>query len=377
MGIRHPRIVRRRNALSAILAVAALLIAGCANSGEQPATGAPTPSETNQTQAQASTNSPKTDIPASDQQKTAPSDASPKNDEFHVGIALIAQVETMNVVVDHFKEALKSAGYTNITYNEENAQGNMQTASLIVKQMLRNDPDLIFTIGTPLALSFLQAKPDVPIIFGAMTDPVGAGVVESFDHPGGMFTGTSDVVQASDVFDVITALVPDAKRIGFVGNLSEQNTSVQLDSFKAYGEKHGFTLTTAPVAKSSDLQLAIRSLEGDVDVLLAGTDNTVASAIATAGQAALAADLPFVMAAGEPPTAGLLATVGADYPQLGTESGEQAAKILGGADVSRVPVITPRTGGGYQVTVNTGTAEKLGVDVPNEILGSEPVLVQS
>lgn len=295
--------------------------------------------------------------------------------EVHVGIALIAQVEVMDIVVDHFKEALAQAGYTNVVYDEKNAQGNAQTASLIVKQMLGAEPDLVFTIGTPLVMNFLQAGSDIPVLFGAMTDPVGAGVVKSLEEPGGTFTGTSDVVTAQDTFGVIEALVPGATSVGFLGNMSEQNTAVQLADFTSYAEAHGMTITTAPIAKSSDLQLAISSLAGKVDVLLAGTDNTVASAIATAGQAALAAKLPFVMAAGLPPTAGLLASFGADYPSLGTAGGRQAAEILAGKTPAEVPVITPETGGGYEVFVNTDTADALGVTVPDSVLGQAPNLV--
>lgn len=313
--------------------------------------------------------------PDSGPESTAPATAA-SDREFHVGIALIAQVETMDMVVANFKDGLAAAGYSNVVYDEKNAQGNAQTASLIVKQMLGEKPDLVFTIGTPLVLSFLQADPDIPVVFGVMTDPVGAGVVESLDQPGGMFTGTSDAVTAKDTFGVISALVPGAKRIGFVGNVSEQNTAAQLKEFTAYADANGMTITTAPLAKSADLQLAINSLKGKVDVLLAGTDNTVASAIATAGQAALAAELPFVMAAGEPPTAGLLASFGADYAELGVASGKQAAEILGGKSPSDVPVVSPETGGGYQVAINSTTAELLHVEVPATVLGAAPILVE-
>lgn len=118
------------------------------------------------------------------------------------GTALARQyVVSFNQIVEHpaldalrkgVVDELKTKGY-DVSYNIHIAQGNISTANLIARQILGENPDVVVPIATPTAQACAQVIKRIPIVFAAVSDPVGAGLVQSFEHPGGNVTGTSDM----------------------------------------------------------------------------------------------------------------------------------------------------------------------------------------
>lgn len=112
-----------------------------------------------------------------------------------IGITQIVEHPSLDSAREGFIAALKDAGYEegkNLKIDFQNAQGDMNNNMSIAQNLVADKNDLILAIATASAQSVVQSTKDIPILFTAITDPVGAELVESMEKPGGNATGTSD-----------------------------------------------------------------------------------------------------------------------------------------------------------------------------------------
>ena len=110
---------------------------------------------------------------------------------YQIGISQFAVHPSLDAATKGFKQALKDKGIK-AKYDEQNAEADMNNTQTIAKNFVGNKVDLIFANATPSAVSALNATKDIPIVFTSVTDPIGAGLVKSFDQPGKNITGTTD-----------------------------------------------------------------------------------------------------------------------------------------------------------------------------------------
>lgn len=284
-----------------------------------------------------------------------------------IAVALMAQNAQFDVNLDGLEAAVLAGGVANAKYETFNAQGDVNNVSLIVKRIIDLKPDLIYAIGTPLIQALAHATADIPIVFGIMGDPVGAGVVTSLDEPGGNVTGAVGTVPASVVFDAVTKTMPNIKRVGLIGNIAEQNTQFHVDALTAEAAKRSISVVVAPITSTNDVQLAVKSLEGKVDALIIPADSTVVSAIGVAAKTATSIHLPtFSPAGADLANDGVLVAMGPSYTALGTEAGNLIVRILGGTSAGSLPVFIPDANS-IDVKSNDSTASELGMTVPSSV----------
>jgi putative tryptophan/tyrosine transport system substrate-binding protein len=286
-----------------------------------------------------------------------------------IGVALIAPVDLLENNITAFKDELAKQGYTegeNVTYKDYNAQGQISNVGTIVKQLGDLEPDLVYAVGTPLVLGFMQKYPQTPIVFGVMSDPVGAKVAKSLEQPGGTATGSTGKVPPDVTFDIIAEALPDAKHVGVIGNVAEPNTVSEIDALKGEAEKRGIELEVKAVTATSEVASAIRSLEG-IDALVVPGDNTVVSAIATVAKTSQQLGIPtFDPYGSELAEQGIMVAFGPNYEALGRESAKQAAKILKGGNPGDIPVVGLGSGVPNEIYVNEAAAEAVGVELSPE-----------
>jgi putative ABC transport system substrate-binding protein len=290
-----------------------------------------------------------------------------------VGVAEIAQIAPVTAMYDGFKQGLTKAGInlSDVKFVEKNANGDQTVISLISQQMVQLKPDLILSLGTPVTLALAQQTKTIPIVFGAMTDPVGAGVVQSADKPGGNITGTSDYLDPNVLLDLLKQTLPNAKRIGIIANPSEQNSASEVSAIKTAATAAGLTVTVAPVSNSSEVAPAAQSLTGRVDVVFNTQDNTTGEAFDAAAKILYQANIPVIGVDDTRVKDGqVMASVGVDYTGLGVVTGELAAKLLTGkskpADTA-VVFASSQQGEGLHYSVNTALAQHFGVTVPSSL----------
>ncbi|MCP2239143.1 ABC transporter substrate-binding protein [Thermoanaerobacterium thermosaccharolyticum] len=285
-----------------------------------------------------------------------------------IGITQIVEHPALDSAREGFIKALKDNGYVegkNVTFIQENAQGDMSTAQTIAKKFVDKNVDLIFSIATPTTQAVKKATSTIPIVFTAVTDPVAAGLVNSLDKPGGNVTGTSDMEPINDQLKLIKDLVPGAKRIGIIYNAGEANSTVQVKIAKDDAASLGYSIVEATVSNSSEVNQAAQSLVGKVDAIWLPTDNTVASSVAAIIKVANSAKIPVVAAEKGMVEGGSLATLGISYSDLGYQAGSMAIKILKGEKPANIKVETAKN---LQLIINQKEADAIGLKIPDSIM---------
>lgn len=289
---------------------------------------------------------------------------SASGNSYRVGINQLVQHPALDAATAGFKEAFEEAG-VDVTFDEQNANGEQGTALTISQQFASDNLDLVLAVATPAAQATAQNITDIPVLFTAVTDAVSAELVDSNEAPGGNVTGTSDIAPIEQQLELLQQLVPDAKSIGIVYASGEVNSQVQVDEVTKAAEPLGLSVNTQTVTTVNEIQQAVEAL-GDVDVIYVPTDNMVVSGISSLVQVAEQKQIPVIGAESGTVEGGALATLGIDYTELGRQTGEMALRILqDGEDPATMPVETATE---FTYVINEDAAERQGVEIPQEIL---------
>lgn len=281
-----------------------------------------------------------------------------KTDTVNIGIIQFAEHAALDASREGFLEALTQAGFgkDKVNVTVQNAQGDQANLQTMVSTM-KGKNAVNFAIATPAAQALQNADDKTPSVFTAVTDPVSAGLVNSLEKPGGNMTGSIDAVDVTKQMEMLTRVLPQAKRIGIFYNANEVNSEAQAKIAKTALEGMGITVVEKTVVSSNDVQQTLSVLAKEVDAVFFPTDNTVASTIATIGDVLKEAKIPS-MGSDEAVLEGVLLTYGVDFKEIGKQAGELAAKLLNGEKPETLAVQTPQKAA---VAVNKEMAELLGM----------------
>ena len=284
-----------------------------------------------------------------------------------VAITAIVEHPALDATSDGVVDALKAAGFTpgqNLKVEYQSAQGNPATAAQIARQFVGAKPDVIVPISTPSAQAVVASTRDIPVVFTAVTDPVGAQLVKSMEKPGANVTGVSDMAPVGEHVALIREIVPAAKRLGVLYNPGEPNSVSLVKVLKDEAAKAGLTVVEATATKSADAQPAARSLVGKVDALYVPLDNTVVSALESVVAVGQQSKLPVFSADTDSVARGTVASIGFDYRQVGRQTGEFVARVLKGEKPGDIAAIHAR---GTDLFVNPKSAAAMGVTIPEAV----------
>lgn len=290
-----------------------------------------------------------------------------KAEEVTVAVTAIVEHPALDAARDGIKEALSEAGYKegeNLKFVYESAQGNPGTAAQIARQFVGDAPNVIVPISTPSAQAVVSATRDIPVVFTAVSDPLGAELIKDMQKPGGNVTGLSDMSPVADHVALIKEITPNAKLIGFIYNTAEANSVSTLAALKAEAEKAGLTIVESVATKSAEVQGAARALVGRVDVIYIPTDNTIVSAFEAAVGVAEEAKIPLYAGDTDSVNRGALAALGFNYFDVGKQTGEIVVRVLKGEKPGDIPV---RVAAGTDLVINKKAAAKMGVTFPESI----------
>lgn len=294
----------------------------------------------------------------------------PETKVYKVGLTQIVEHPSLDTVRQGILDGLKEAGFEdgkNLKVEFQSAQGEMPVAQQIAQKFAADKKDLIIALATPSAQAAAQATKEIPVIFGTVTDPVGAGLVASFEKPGANVTGTSDMTPVKDQL-ALFGQVESAKKVekvGIIYNTGEANSVFTVTQAKEAAKGLGLTIVEATVTSANEVQQAAQSLVGRVDGLYLITDNTLAQGIQSVLALATANKLPTVSVERSYVEQGALITAGFDYYKLGKQTGALAAEVLSGKKPADLPVQTSKE---LTISVNTKTAGAIGAKVPDAIM---------
>ena len=274
--------------------------------------------------------------------------------------AVQAELEKKSAELDIFFD------YKNYTYN---GQADATTMNQIAADLIASEVDIIVPVATPTAMVMQNATAEnkradgslIPVVFSAVSDPVGAGLVASMDAPGSNITGTSDALNTTAVFDLILAADPGISTIGLLYDKSQDSSTAAIAAAKAYCEEKGITVVEKTGTNNGEISLAADALiSSGAEAVFTPTDNHVMTAELAIYEKFIDAKVPHYGGADSFALNGAFMGYGVNYVDLGTATADMVVDILAnGKDPASMAVITMDNG---IATVNTETAEAIGLD---------------
>jgi len=288
-----------------------------------------------------------------------------------IGISQIVTHPALDATREGIIQGLADKGYVdgeNIEINYQNSEGDMALVASIAQQFVADKVAVIISIATPNSQAAISAAmgTDIPVVFTAVTDPVGSEMVTSWEsHPNENVTGVSDMIVVSDDVDLITAIVPGITKLGTLYNAGESNSVFLVDELHKACDALGIQVVEKTVSTSADVLSASQSLVGQVDAIWIGTDNTVVTALEALIGVCEDNDIPLFPADEDSIIRGGIAAYSFDYYDIGYQTGEMVAKILDGTSAADIPV---EKGKVISLSVNTVAAARMGITIPQSII---------
>ena len=275
-------------------------------------------------------------------------------------ITQIISHPSLDLIVKGVVQTLEKNGCDPANITLKNAHGNIATAAQIAQKMVSEQPDIVIAISTPSAQTAQKALQgtSIPLVFGGVTNPLGARLVKSLEQPEALITGTVDLPQAEDQINLMLKFIPNLKTVGMVYNPSEPNTVYQLELFKIALAHKKINFVEATAAKTSDVKTAALSILSDVQAIFVANDNTVVSALQPLLKAADDANIPIFTSDPESVEKGALAALANDQEDVGRATGLIAVQILKGTSPASIPVQHLQTS---KIYINEKTKQKLGL----------------
>lgn len=293
-----------------------------------------------------------------------------------VAVTAIVEHPALDAVRDGVRDELKAAGFENgkgLKFEFQSAQGNTGTAAQIARKYVGDKPAAIVAIATPSAQAVVAATKDIPVVYSAVTDPVAAKLVKSWDASGTNVTGVSDLSPLTRHLELIRRVAPAAKRVGVIYSPGEANSVAIVEALKKAAPAAGFVLVEASAPRSVDVAGAAQSLVGKADVIYAPTDNNVMSAFEGIVKVAQAAKIPVVAADTDAVKRGAVAALGLNYYDIGRQTGKVVVRILNGEAPGAIPSQTSQS---FELFVNPAAAQKQGVTLSDELVKSAKFVVR-
>ena len=284
-----------------------------------------------------------------------------------IGISQYGEHGSLDNCREGFLKGLEEAGLvegTDYVIDYKNASFDDNLAIQIAQAFSAEDADLMVGIATPSATACYAAAEDkdIPVIFTAITDPVGAKL------DSGNITGTSDVLPVEGQLQLIRALQPEAKTIGIVYTTSEANSVYSVGVYEELAGQYGFTIDAIGVTAQSEVTQAVDTLiSHKVDCLSNLTDNNVVGVLGSILEKTNDAGIPVYGSEIEQVKLGCAAGAGLEYVQLGIQTGKMAARVL--KDEATCEEIPYEIIENYSLYVNSDVLKQLNIQLPEDIAG--------
>jgi putative ABC transport system substrate-binding protein len=292
-----------------------------------------------------------------------------------IGISQIVAHPSLDEVYQGFVDALQEGGWKNgenVTLVYKNANGNIITSAQIARDLisLNPKPKVIMAIGTPTAQSILAAARNtpIPVVFGAVTDPVSSRLVKDINNPQGLITGIIDFPPIAEQIAFMAKVIPHLKTIGIIYNPGEPNSVVVVEQFKGSAAKAKYKIILSPISKTTDInQAAQKLIDKKVDAIYIPQDNTVVAAMPALAQICLQAKCPLFTSDSGSVKNGALAALSYSYYDVGHSAGTYVIQLLQGKDIKSLPIRAPSK---PKIYINEATRKALDFVMDDAILQS-------
>ena len=291
--------------------------------------------------------------------------------EYIIGVIQIADHPSLDAAREGFLEELDKEG---ISYKliDHRAGGDISLIPQLASDLKIKGADLIYTIGTPAAQGVYNIVNDRPILFTAVTDPIGAGLVDEKTRTGKNITGVSDYVDPAKVIDDFLKVYPETKTFATMYNTNEQNSLVQIEALEKALKERGLSLKKQGVSSINDIPQALASLKSGTDAMVTVTDNVVVNAMPVIAKTLKDEKIPSLAFDEGSVENGALLAEGVNYKKIGQRAGQMSGEILkANKDIKDLPFEDAKD---LEMLVNKETAGVLGLDLKNEGLKDAKII---
>lgn len=281
-----------------------------------------------------------------------------------VAVVTLMTHPALDSIIANMKTELTARGFREgdtISYTIKNANGDPNAAATIVRELELGRPDVLVAVTTPVAQAAVKEARS-PLVFSAVTDPVGAGVVSSLTAPPVNITGVSDAWPYQAQLALVKEIVPSGKRLGVLFNPGEAASQFGIARIHEFAAPMGFEVVEIPVSNTQEILTALRAHISSVDVVYLSSDNTVINGVSAALKVCLEDKKPIFVGDSGTVEKGGLAAVSVGYAGVGRSTGELVARFLGGE--RSIPVVVAKEG---EVYLNLDTAKQIGLVIPADV----------
>jgi len=269
-----------------------------------------------------------------------------------------------------FVQRLRELGWMegrNVAIEVRWAEGRSERFAEIAAEFVRFKVDVIVTVATPLTLAAKQATSVIPIVFVAVSDPVGTGLVASLARPGGNITGLANQISdtAGKKLEFLREVVSDLRRLAIMANVGNPASVLEMGEAQAAARKLGLEVTTSEIRRIDDIAPALEALRQRADALYLCPDPLMGTNRTRINILAVGARLPTMHAVREYVEAGGLISYGPDMRDQFRRVADIVDKILRGAKPADIPVEQPTK---FALVINLTTAKALGLKIPESLL---------
>ncbi len=293
-----------------------------------------------------------------------------------IGIARWATNPEYDKNLEGFKEGLAENGYIegkNVEFIIENPETDLEQQRKIIESFVAKEVDLIFSITTPGTLVAKEVTSEIPIVFSVNTFPVESGVIESLESSGNNLVGTRNYVSVKRQYTAFEKVYPHTKTLAFVHRKGEPNSVAQYLEMKALLEKKGIEVIDIAAVDLEDMRTQLESNIDAIDSLFLACDTLI-----NVGGEEVVIEISstykkpnFACLKGSVFKGALMGNV-ADFYIIGKISGRQAALIFNGANPFSLLTESPEE---KYIIVNTKTAAKIGLEIPQYVIDNAQEIV--
>ncbi len=281
----------------------------------------------------------------------------------HIAITKITSHPSLDLIEKGILDVVNKA-YPQAKITLNNAQGNITVAAQIAQKFAALDPTLVVPITTPSAQTMTKAfrGKKTPLVFSAVTDPIGASLLKALDESAENLTGVVDQPPVKETVKIMLKVAPKLKSVGVIYNAGEANSEFQIAAFRAAAEAAGLSVREVPVAKASDIQMATTSLASHVGAIFLPNDNLVISSLEGIIKVAHQKSIPVYASDPESIGRGAFVALAVDQYDIGKATGELVLKVLeAGSSKGHPPTLlnTPRFYVNESVAADLGVSKKL------------------
>ena len=282
-------------------------------------------------------------------------------------------------LIGPLRDGLRELGYEegrNVIIEFRWANGKYDQFPALVAELLAAKVDVIITAGTPATLAIKKATSTVPLVFIAVGDPVGTGVVPNLGRPGGNITGLSSI--APDLegkrLELLREVVPKLSHVAFFLNPANAFHTASMRQARVAAQSLGIKLQPMEVNKSEQLDGAFASIVKEKpDALLILADRVFLHNRKRMMEFAIQQRLPSVNAYRELVEAGGLISYGPSYEDMHRRAAVYVDKILKGTKPADLPIEQPTK---FTLLINLKTAKTLGLTVPPTLVARADELIE-